>query len=67
MSHPIFEEVAFELSFSQALSLQQTHRAFAHSSCYIYLILPQVTVICILSTLVPPKVVLEQREELLNY
>lgn len=65
-SHPTFEEVALELSLSQALSLQQTHRAFVHASCYIYLILPQVTVICILSTLVPPKVVTEQKKELLN-
>lgn len=65
-SHPTFEEVALELSLSQALSLQQTHRAFVHASCYIYLILPQVTVICILSTLVPTKVVTEQKKELLN-
>lgn len=65
-SHPTFEEVALELSLSQALSLQQTHRAFVHASCYIYLILPQVTVICILSTLVPTKVVTEQKKDLLN-
>lgn len=50
----------------QALSLQQTHKAFVHPSCYGYLILPPVTVIGALSTLIPPEVATEQKEEWLS-
>lgn len=35
-SLPTSKEVALELSLSQALSLQQAHRAFVHALCYIY-------------------------------